>query len=312
MALGRSLYPRRAKPSAMSASVRANIAFVAFVAFVGMTTMAGASEMAENRTGVITSFGEVQVNPADLSVAIAEGEAALAAARNTLGLRNFRFAIIEATGATDRWGDISAAGDSIFVWPFASNRRPGFEPPPTFLLRHEIGHSLFIRYLVPSSRADQYGGDAPDWLDEMAALAFEGEPLRTMRRRSAARHAADGTLIPLQRLLTMTHPEFVGGALPDSLNTPGGTFEARAADTASYYAVTAALYEYLVDRTGNRAIVAELAEAFRAGEQLDHWLPTRAGFGGGAAGLNALNESFQSWVSADPRYGGVRAAVPDS
>lgn len=281
---------------------------VALAALATASTQPAPSQGTVPGTGMATRFGHVQVSPADLRSAITEGEAAHEAAGTVLGLHGVRFTIVEAAGTSARWGERSADGSPRYVWPFDGGRRPGWQPPPAFLLRHEVGHDLFIRYLVPStragqSRAGQYGGDAPDWLDEMAAIAFEGDPMRAMRRRAAVRHAADGTLIPLPRLLTMVHPELAAGTMPAAGGMPGAAYVPKSGETASFYATAAALYEYLVERTGNSAIVAELARAFRAGERLDHWLPVRTGHGSGTSGLDALNAGFLSWIASDQRYG---------
>jgi hypothetical protein len=255
----------------------------------------------ERGSSISTIFGHVRVDDGNIREATEEGEAAHSAARNVLGLRNPRFDIVEVDYTFHKWGDRSSDGASIYVWPFKRNPDNKQQRPPVHLLRHEIGHDLFIRYLVSSTNGDQYGGDAPDWLDEMAAVAFEGETLRATRRRSAVGYAREGKLIPLQRLLTMIHPEMEAGSIPPTTDQPVTAFEPASDDTPQFYVMASAFYDFLVARTKNPAIVAELAAAFRRGEPLEQWILTRIGQ---KNGIQALNADFQTWVASDARYGG--------
>lgn len=249
------------------------------------------------------SFGKVNVDPGDVHAAREEGEASSAAARTVLGLPEVRFDIVEAQDTALRWGEQSPAGVPVYVWPFRRNADSRLQTPPAYLLRHEIGHDLFVRYLVSSTKSGQYGGDAPDWLDEMAAVAFEGESLRRMRRRIAARLATGGKFIPLRRFLTMVHPELAAGSIPETSGRLGAAFEAASEETSSFYAMTSAFYDFLVARTGNAAIIAELAGVIRKGEQLEPWLLARTGHADRADDLDALNADFLAWIAADSRYG---------
>lgn len=247
-------------------------------------------------------FGRVRVYPRHLSAAIAEGTAAHLAARRILALPDARFDIAEAATTTARWGDVSPSGDPIYVWRFASPDGRVI-PPPAYLLRHEIGHDLFVRYLVPNTRRDQYGGDAPDWLDETAAVAFERDDLRATRRRAAARYAGQGTLIPLARFLTMIHPEAATSvATPDDGTTRA--FEATSEDTAKFYAMAGAFHDFLVARTGNRAVVADLAAVVRHGDPLAPWIIDRTGHRRARRGLRAVEADFVAWIAIDARHGG--------
>lgn len=261
----------------------------------------GPSEVARTES----TFGYVEVGAADIKIAIDEGQAAQAAARNVLALPDVRFGITDTGGANGQWVNLAADGKPLYTWVF--RRGPG-DPKPvpsTYALRHEIGHDLFIRYLAPSSRDDQYGGDAPDWLDEMAAVAFEGAELTASRRRDATRFARRATLLPLGRFLTMTHPEWASRPPPAPSRDIVQIRLAVSEDSPQFYAMSRAFYDFLVDRTKSTAIVAELAAAFRQGERLDRWILSRTGHGDPKDGLGALNAEFLAWIASDERYGGA-------
>ena len=255
----------------------------------------------EHEYNVKTTFGHVCVHAGDVEEVTKEGEAAYLAAKSVLGLQNPRFSIVDVDLTSHEWGDLSSDGRPIYVWQFKKGSNPPSQPPPTYLLRHEIGHDLFIRYLVPSTTPDQYGGDAPDWLDEMAAVAFEGEALRAGRRRTSVRAAGEGKLIPLQRFFTMAHPEMAAGSIPVSTDRRATAFDAQSNDTLQFYSMASSFYDFLVSRIKNDAIVAELAAAFRRGEPLEQWILARTGY----SSIQALNAQFENWIASDPRYGGA-------
>lgn len=253
-----------------------------------------------------STFGYVEVSAADTKTAIDEGQAAQAAAREVLSLPDVRFGIADLGGKNAQWVNLAADGRPVYTWVFSRKAGDQKPVPPSYVLRHEIGHDLFTRYLAPSSMGDQYGGDAPDWLDEMAAVAFEGAALTASRRADAARYARDATLLPLGRFLTMTHPEFASRPPPDP---SGQTVRVRLAsneETPRFYAMSRAFYDFLVDRTKSPSIVAELAAAFRKGERLDSWILSRTRQAGD---LGALNAEFLAWIASDQRYRAAGAKV---
>ena len=262
------------------------------------------SSISESPPERVAVFGRVWVDPEYLTAAMREGQAAQAAARDVLALPAVSFDITDATSTSARWGDLSSTGHPTYVWQFDKSPDGRSIPPPAYLLRHEIGHDLFIRYLVPSTKSDQYGGDAPDWLDEMAAMAFEGEDLRTVRQRAAVRYAKNNQLIPLRKFFTMTHPEQVAKSIPASPDGVMRAFEAMSGDTPIFYAMASAFYDFLVDRTRKTTIVAELAAAVRRGENLEKWILIRTGHGNQMSGIQTLNAEFLNWIASDSRYGG--------
>lgn len=270
-----------------------------------VTVKLGAEPMPGSGSETTAVFGIVRVAPEDLKAAIREGEAARSAARDVLALPDARFDIVEAGGGAAPWGSLSWTGHPVYSWRFARGTGDRSIPPPAYLLPHEIGHDLFVRHLVPSTKDDQYGGDAPDWLDEMAAIAFEGDELRTVRRRAATRYAREKGLIPLQRFLTMTHPEMEAKSIPASPDGATLAFEAVSDDTPRFYAMASAFYDFLRVRTKGRSIIPEMASVVRRGGSLERWLLDTTGHGGPTGGVASLNEDFLSWIAEDPRYGGA-------
>jgi len=251
-----------------------------------------------------TLFGRTVTTEQDAAVAVREGEAAFSAARDVLGLSDVRFVIVDAAHGASEWGELSEDGAVVYPWIFASGAGNQGPRAPDYVLRHEIGHDLFIRHLVPNTRSGQYGGDAPDWLDEMAAVAFEDAEQQAARRRLVMVYARQGELMPLQKFLTMTHPE-LSSELPDIAS--GDLYRVRrmmSGDTPQFYALARAFYDFLVARTGTLSIVAELAASVRSGEPLNDWILSRTGQGDSGS-VETLNDDFLAWLASDRRYGGI-------
>ncbi|HLK58381.1 MAG TPA: aspartyl protease family protein [Chthonomonadaceae bacterium] len=90
-------------------------------------------------------------------------------------------------------------------------------------LRHELGHvwlaqEVYGQNLMSAIGAHyrpHYGGTAPGWLSEAAALLMEDEATTTQRRRQGAMllhaEAQGDSLIPLQRFCTMEQPPMQAG-----------------------------------------------------------------------------------------------------
>lgn len=242
--------------------------------------------------------GAIAPTAADAEDAVAGGMIARDSARRFLGLEAPPFLIADESSGTP-----PAPGGCTFVfsWRFP---RAGERRLPTQVLPHEIGHDLFLRLLVPRTGKDEYGGGAPDWLDEMAAIAFEDAGGIRGRRSDARRHAERGALIPLARLLSMTHPEW--SARPAATGAPAGpaTHQPRSADTPAFYATLRALLDFLIDRTGDERVIRSLAEQVRAGASLERWLLARVP-GAAGKGLSRLDAQIAAFVLTNPAYDGT-------
>ena len=246
--------------------------------------------------------GVIAPTAADADEAVVAGAVARDAARRFLGLNAPPFLITsDPPEATPSLGGCAFA----FPWPF-SRHRAGAPHLPTHVLPHEIGHALFIRFLVPKTGIDEYGGGAPDWLDEMAALAFEDPAGVRMRRRDTRRLAERDALIPLARLLSMPHPEWSARRIADSSPTGPVMAPPNSADTPAFYATVRALLDFLIERTGNETVVGLLAEQVRAGAPLDRWLLAHSTRPAEAASLRELDAEITAFVLTDPAYDAAR------
>ena len=245
---------------------------------------------------VKTDFGYVSVAPSDVPAAINEGHATRLAAEKILLLKNVTFAVVEEGSGNFRWGD-TAEGFITYTWTFPHGPQR-FKPRPAItMLRHEIGHELFARNLVSTSHEDQYGTDAPDWLDEMAAVAFED----TNQRLSRKQDAESKGLLPLTTLLRMTHPEFGAPVVREA----GQAFAAGSVSsdqTIPFYATVSCLYEFLSEKAGHEGIVAELAGAFTRGDNLEFWILGRLGYDRQTGSLEQMNADFLQWFASEQRH----------
>lgn len=248
-----------------------------------------------------TAFGGVIApSPADAEEAEAAGMIAKEAARRYLALELPPFLIAPRSIGARPWLDRGCG----FVFPWQFPRTATGEPHlPAHVLPHEIGHTVFIRFLAPRTGRDEYGGGAPDWLDEMAAIAFEDSAGVRMRRADARRHAARGELIPLTRLLSMPHPEW--SARQPTADTLAGspTRPPASAETPAFYATLCALLDFLIERTGDERVIRLLADQVQEDAPLDRWLLEHSAAGGaGAEGLSRLDSEIREFVLTDPRY----------
>ncbi len=236
--------------------------------------------------------GVVAPTVADADHAVEAARVAQRAARRHLGIDVPAF-LIAATASANRPTDGCAF---VFPWPFL--RSASGNPLPSHILPHELGHMIFIRFVAPRTAADQYGGAAPDWLDEMAALACEDDAGIAMRRADTYRHAVRGTLIPLSRMLTMTHPEWSPGASPPDVTVS----QPASPDTPAYYATVRAMFDFLIDRTGDPRIIRVLTEQARQKTDLGRWLITRLTRDGTRQDLVQLDADMRSFILHDAAY----------
>lgn len=182
-------------------------------------------------------------------------------------------------------------------------------------LRHEIAHKLFIAAVWPVVEGKPaYGGGAPDWLDEVAAILAEDELLTASRRIQVRDAARFEDLIPLDRFFSMQHPAYEGalemvrrfkeanGDTSSSgvYNFTAEDFEAAGidldADAGKFYAQARGFIDYLESRAPDAKSLALITRNLKAGESLSDILETEGDKMGLPASIGELEEDFFTWL----------------
>jgi hypothetical protein len=245
-------------------------------------------------------FGYVQVFRADMQAAVLEGMASKSKAKLEFGLKNVRFGIIGTKCGNLNWGDSDEKNILVYKWPFRAESLPDLTTPELGILRHEIAHDLFVRFLVPSTRIRQYGGDAPDWLDEMAAVSFESPASRSLRRCELSIYARSTGLISFKRFFSMAHPEYVA---ENSFSLTDNVTEASSSsiETPVFYAMVSGFLDYLGARLKGRRVIPALASAFKRREPLGEFIVNQLKLKNEGGNFRELDADFKSWMASDRR-----------
>ena len=184
-------------------------------------------------------------------------------------------------------------------------------------LAHELGHLWFIEAFKPADAEAQkghaYGGWAPDWLDETAAILMENSVLIESRKK-AFKKISDDDLFPLETFLSMEHPaaqnakratqQFTGnlnqgesramvltGAEAEAfLKASGGD---KAAD---FYSQAQAFSDFMLSYSGETDLYPSLANALLAGGTFEAWLASKGTEWGLPSSLEQLDQDWQNWV----------------
>ena len=173
------------------------------------------------------------------------------------------------------------------------------------LLRHELGHQVFLRRVLVPSRRDGYGSDAPDWLDEAAAIVMETPEMKDQRRAMARMLAAQGKLLPLGDFLAMSHPEAKSGVDRLASASPNGTFVPKNPfQTLIFYSQCQVFTDFLISKTGEPDILRKLADAIGRNEDYVAVLVEEIAIGAGQNSLDEINSMFLSWVREHTPPGG--------
>jgi len=180
-------------------------------------------------------------------------------------------------------------------------------------LSHELGHLWFINsFPAPDSLPDAgrgYGGWAPDWLDEMAAVLLENEAL-TQRRRLAFSKLGGDDLFPFEEFFQMEHPSYAtaealrekyqngvarGGAQAIILSgDEAQEFLAESETDApvNFYLQTRGLADYFTETTQDPTVFSDLATHFSQGGNIETWLVTRSDL---PNTVEALETAWHDW-----------------
>jgi hypothetical protein len=170
-------------------------------------------------------------------------------------------------------------------------------------LAHELSHLWFMARFKKEGEVawgHAYGGWAPDWLDETAAVLLENDTLKDIRRSRFYKLDADQRF-PLSEFLVMDHPgakavdkSGLRNAKDQRLEAPNLTGkgteivssmrvltgdEAEAFRKASggdrsanFYAQVLIFSEYLIARAGSNAVFPDIAAQLAAGKSISGWL----------------------------------------
>ncbi len=185
---------------------------------------------------------------------------------------------------------------------------------------HELGHLWFIQAFKPDNSETQkghaYGGWAPDWLDETAAVLLENPAHNKRRRESFGKLSFDET-IPLKEFFAMEHPGAKAAQmLRNNLPTEAMEGPSRESRTivltgkeaeefvknsggdkvANFYAQAQVFSDFLLSRAKDRAIYPEITEHLLAGGTFETWLETKGTAWNLPSSIDALGLAWRDWI----------------
>ncbi|MDP3406514.1 MAG: hypothetical protein Q8S03_17615 [Brevundimonas sp.] len=204
------------------------------------------------------------------------------------------------------------------------------------MMPHELGHLLFTAAFWPDDRTEggarpkHYGGPGPDWLDEAAAIVMEDEATTDQRRAQFAQLMKGETvasigpldarpiLTDLSGLLERPHPGLArlndpAAPRPPMTGIPGsgaqvGVNFAPAGSAGSgprpgaldtvFYIQVRRFVDYLIERSGQPTILAEIARAMASGETMETWLQEAGSAHGLPASVAALDDDWRRYIEA--------------
>lgn len=190
---------------------------------------------------------------------------------------------------------------------------------------HELGHGWFTETFWPGFHVDgrgHYGGPGPDWLDETAAVLMEsGDSAEVRRGVFVTVYRGKGTgmlagfpaakLIDLPAFLTMIHPaagqnqaeaeEARQTGRPIIKIMAGAEAQKLGAAAPLFYSQSRVFADYLLDRTGDPKVFADIATAFGRNETMDAWLAREGRARGLPATVSGLDKDWRAWLQA--RFG---------
>lgn len=199
-----------------------------------------------------------------------------------------------------KWTGATCVSSQVLNWSFeAAQLQLDYQIAST--LPHELGH-LVLFELHNVSSSEQYGSDAPDWIDEAFAIAFEGYGPAKERFDNSVRLASAHLLPPLATFLDMPHPQ--ARALLSSPLTEGPAAldidPKTGMATAAFYAQSLLFHEYLVTSTGQMDILLKIAADVRSGSSSAQAVKAALA-GKGQDSLEDVEASFIAWYENEPR-----------
>jgi hypothetical protein len=188
-------------------------------------------------------------------------------------------------------------------------------------LAHELGHLWFHAGFKATGKAPAsdvvYGSAAPDWIDEMAAVLGENDPL-TAQRRSALPALVAGTgsegLYPLEDYLKMEHPNLAavaaGMAKPDTgsphisgarvtlLTGADAQKLVGVQNTSRFYVQSRAFADFMIERTGDPKVFQSVASTLMSGSSFAAWLEREGPRHRLPKALPEFEAAWQDWLIA--------------
>jgi len=183
---------------------------------------------------------------------------------------------------------------------------------------HELGHLWFIDAFKPADSAAQtghaYGGWAPDWLDETAAILMENSELAESRREDFL-NVPDEEIVPLMTFLTMEHPAAQSAKfLNERFRKTEGQTESRTTvltgddakeflknsggnSAANFYAQSKAFSDFLLSYSDDTQIYTSLTNDLLEGSSFESWLMSEGAVWGLPTTLTELDKSWQAWIA---------------
>lgn len=177
-------------------------------------------------------------------------------------------------------------------------------------LPHELGHGWFIHAFWPNAAAanGHYGGPAPDWMDETAAILMEDDAFAKRRREQfetiyrATDAAAKAKLVDLTSFLSDGHPAMPALNLPASargVQVLTGEEAAQVASAAGGFYLQARMFaDYVLDRSGDPAAFRSAAESFARGDTTAQWLARSGRKLRVPQTMLALQQDWERWLAS--------------
>lgn len=186
-----------------------------------------------------------------------------------------------------------------------------------------VAHELCHLFLIESFRlrggetaagASHYGGAAPDWLDETAAVLCENEALKAGRYDALAR-VRDGEkgagFWPLRTFLSMPHPlseltkKMAAEASDDGVAVKVFVDEgvetladgAEGIESVFFYVEARLFADFLMERSGDSGIFGSVARDIAKGRSFDKWLAKNARRRGLPRTMAALERAWDEWLA---------------
>lgn len=189
-------------------------------------------------------------------------------------------------------------------------------------LAHELSHIWFISEFWPKHMGRDhveasYGGPGPDWLDEMAAVLAENDLLTQSRRKHLSEldfSDSELSFYPLEEYFTMEHPMAESAqAMAARQREARGSGESKVEiqalvvtddeleefegrDPSVFYTQSRAIADFLISRTGNERIFAEITSHIIGGGSVGSWLKAVEATYDLPASVADLERAWQDWV----------------